>query len=249
MFRLFHSGYYVAPKLRAKTKERSVEYYEIELYTENFGFMYINGEKLCPKKNDVLISKPGDIRCSEGGFSCHSLKFVCTDLDYKNVLDGLPKLFQTDKANKLVFLFVELYRVFLIGREFECDALVRQICATLFYPHTISSPYVRYSDSIDKVVDYVCENIGQKLALEELAMLVNLSPSFLHKVFSSIMGMTIGEFILTRRIEKAKELLAFRDLSVESVACECGFSSRAYFDNTFKKRVGITPVDYRKSRI
>jgi AraC-like DNA-binding protein len=62
------------------------------------------------------------------------------------------------------------------------------------------------------------------------------------------MGVTIGEFVLTRRIEKAKELLAFRELSIESVSYDCGFSSRAYFDNTFKKRVGITPVDYRKFR-
>ena len=62
-----------------------------------------------------------------------------------------------------------------------------------------------------------------------------------------VIGVTIGEFVLTLRIDKAKELLSFIELSVDKIAFDCGFSSRAYFDNTFKKRVGITPVEYRKS--
>ena len=77
MFEIFHSGYYVASKFREKTQNRIVEYYEIELYTDSSGFTYLNGEKLRPKKHDVLIAKPNDVRRSEGGYSCHSLKFVC----------------------------------------------------------------------------------------------------------------------------------------------------------------------------
>ena len=86
MFEIFHGGYYVAPKFREKTQNRIVEYYEIELYTDSSGFTYLNGEKLRPKKHDVLIAKPNDVRRSEGGYSCHSLKFVCTDLEYKKML-------------------------------------------------------------------------------------------------------------------------------------------------------------------
>ncbi len=246
MLKIFHSGYYVTPKSTVKTQERVVEYYEIELYNEHFGFTYLNGTKYCLKKNDVLIAVPGDVRCSEGCFSCHSFKFVCTDNDYKKMLDEMPKVFSTNVAVKLIPLFNELYKAFLLKHDFECDALIRQICATLYYPRTYNAKYAVYVDDINRIVEYVCENISQKLSLEELASLVNLSPSFFHKVFSSIIGTTVGEFIIVRRIEKAKELLLFRELSVDDVAFDCGFSSRAYFDKTFKKRVGVSPVEFRK---
>jgi AraC-like DNA-binding protein len=247
MFEIFHSGYYVASKFREETQNRIVEYYEIELYTDSSGFTYLNGEKLRTKKHDVLIAKPNDVRRSEGGYSCHSLKFVCTDLEYKKRLDGMHGIHGTSVANKLIPIFSDLYKAFLLKREFECDALIRMICASLYYPKTYSGKYVQYLDSVDKVVEYVCDNIGQKLLLKDLGALVNLSPSFLHKVFRDVIGITIGEFVLTLRIDKAKELLSFMELSVDKIAFDCGFSSRAYFDNTFKKRVGITPVEYRKS--
>ena len=248
MFKLFHAGYYRSPIAQTQTADRKAEYYEIELYDYHNGATFINGERFTVQKNDIVIARPQDIRHSEGAYACHSLKFVCNDEQYKTILDSMQKISKCVVSAELVPLFNQLYRAFLLDREFECDAIVRKICSALYYSAPSFSPFVRYSKDIEKAVDYICDNLDKKLTLSSLSATVNLSPSFFHKVFRSVTGGNVGDFITSRRMEKAKELLIEENLSVDEITFRCGFSSRAYFDNAFKKSVGLTPVVYRNEK-
>ncbi|MGI6225949.1 MAG: response regulator transcription factor [Peptococcales bacterium] len=102
---------------------------------------------------------------------------------------------------------------------------------------------------ISKVVDYIMDNLNQDLNLEYLSSLVYMNSSYLSRLFKSITGVTISNFILEARIEKAKFLLVNDPHKpIRNISEEVGFSSIQHFSNTFKKQEGMAPAEYRQER-
>jgi two-component system response regulator YesN len=66
-------------------------------------------------------------------------------------------------------------------------------------------------------------------------------------VFKQETGLSITAYVIKKRIEKAKQLLIERVLTLPEVAERVGFSDYNYFSRVFKKEVGVSPINYRKS--
>lgn len=79
-----------------------------------------------------------------------------------------------------------------------------------------------------------------------LSSKLNYEYSVLSKLFSSVEGMTIERYAMLQRIERAKELLVYRQRSVTEISDLLGFSSPAHFTNRFKTETGMTPSAFRK---
>ncbi|TYA12362.1 helix-turn-helix transcriptional regulator [Paenibacillus faecis] len=62
-----------------------------------------------------------------------------------------------------------------------------------------------------------------------------------------VSGITIMEYVMKKRIEKAKQLLENTNYTITRIAVIIGFSSAAHFSTTFRKRLGISPSEYRTS--
>jgi AraC-like DNA-binding protein len=73
--------------------------------------------------------------------------------------------------------------------------------------------------------------------------------SYLSKLFSETEGITIEQFIISQKIEKAKEMLAYDEKSLSEIAFELGYSSVGYLSSQFKKVTGFTPGAFKKSGI
>ncbi|MBO5747249.1 MAG: helix-turn-helix transcriptional regulator [Clostridia bacterium] len=101
----------------------------------------------------------------------------------------------------------------------------------------------------DFIVDYIKEHFCEKLTLDSLAEIANYSKQTLITKFKREHLMTPVEYITGLRIKKAKELLVNSNLSIAAVAEKCGFDNPYYFSNTFKKHIGISPLQYRKQSI
>ena len=71
--------------------------------------------------------------------------------------------------------------------------------------------------------------------------------SFLSNLFSEEAGITIEKFHIVQRIERAKELLLYRELTLTQIADQLGYSSVAYLSNQFKKVTGKTPSAFRQA--
>ncbi len=72
--------------------------------------------------------------------------------------------------------------------------------------------------------------------------------SYLSHLFSESMGSTIEQYIITMRVEKAKELLSYGELSINEIAWQLGYSSTAHLSNQFKKITGETPGQFRQGQ-
>jgi AraC-like DNA-binding protein len=85
------------------------------------------------------------------------------------------------------------------------------------------------------------------LTVDEVARELRLSPSRTRHLVRGLFGTTVAELVRRARIEHAKHLLARSELHIGEVATRCGFGDAGYFHRLFKRAVGVTPVDYRRS--
>ncbi|SHL58405.1 YSIRK-targeted surface antigen transcriptional regulator [Anaerocolumna jejuensis DSM 15929] len=105
-----------------------------------------------------------------------------------------------------------------------------------------ASPLIQY------VIRYIKLNLSNKLDGTVIAKEVHMSRSALCIRFKKEVTVTLAEFILNQRIEKAKSFLRFTDKPLSEISSFLCFSSQSHFQNVFKKFVGITPSEYRKTR-
>lgn len=75
---------------------------------------------------------------------------------------------------------------------------------------------------------------------------LNKSYNYLSSLFSSIEGITIEHYIISQKIEKAKELLVYNELSLSEIAYKLGYSSVAHLSSQFKKVTGLTPTHFKE---
>ena len=107
---------------------------------------------------------------------------------------------------------------------------------------------IEHISRIRKVLDYIENNLHEELKLEIIAREGCYSPFHFHRIFKGVIGETLQEFILRKRMEKSLVLLTKDKYKLlDQVYFEVGFKSHSTFSKTFKKYFGITPTSFRKS--
>ena len=96
-----------------------------------------------------------------------------------------------------------------------------------------------------RTLDYIDASLAKSLGIEELAKIAGLNPVYFARSFRHGMGVSPHQYVLERRIEKAKTLLATSDVPLVDVALQTGFSSQSHFSTTFMRVVGVTPKSFR----
>lgn len=101
---------------------------------------------------------------------------------------------------------------------------------------------------IQSIQDYIEENLSEKLLLNEVAEAFGLSPNYLSVLFKKSCNIGFSEYINTKKIEKAKQMLLSGDMKIYEVADSLGFESAFYFSKVFKKVDGHSPREYIQSK-
>jgi len=104
-----------------------------------------------------------------------------------------------------------------------------------------------YIARINRVINYIGENLYGRLTLEELAEVAAFSPFHFHRIFKAMVGENINEFISRLRLERAAtRLINNPDATITEISIECGFSSSSHFARAFKRYFGYSATQYRK---
>lgn len=98
-----------------------------------------------------------------------------------------------------------------------------------------------------KIIRYVDGNVDSKLRVFDLSEQVRLSVSRFSKGFNVTFGRPPYDYVLSRRMEAAKYLIASTDEPLSQIAHACGLSDQAHLSKVFKRLVGMTPLKWRKS--
>lgn len=100
---------------------------------------------------------------------------------------------------------------------------------------------------LNTVIEYINDHLHETIHLKDLSSQIYMSAVHFSKKFKQTVGMTVSDFLMKKRILRAKKLLKETEESVQEVAELSGYHSIPYFHRTFKKLVGKTPAEYRKN--
>lgn len=106
----------------------------------------------------------------------------------------------------------------------------------------------RETDQLSQnIKNYILNNLEFLPCIEDICAKFLISPNKLYSIFRSNFNMTIKQFVLNARINKAKSLLKNSDLPISEISLAVGFSDYNYFIRVFKKHTSVSPLQYRKS--
>ncbi len=198
-----------------------------------------------------------------------NLAFVhlyCTDEHLREVgekvWDRSPANFTLDeKTFSQDASITALYRQFLLGCDWQQNAnqLTLSTASTLLLTHLVQ----HYSNvqwqlptitgglapvALRNVLEYIEAHLGEPLLLCDLAAQASLSEYHFARMFRQSMGVAPHQFVMQRRMARAKALLLNSNRSLTDIALACGFNSASHFSNRFKAAKGITPSQLRATQ-
>jgi YesN/AraC family two-component response regulator len=97
-------------------------------------------------------------------------------------------------------------------------------------------------------MEYIQNHYAEKITLEDLAAQIHLCRSESCRLFKRYMNETMFDYLLDYRIERSLELLRSSSLDVTGIADTVGFANPGYYSRIFKRKMGCTPLEYRKNK-
>ena len=104
------------------------------------------------------------------------------------------------------------------------------------------------SARLESSLEYIHRHFSSPLLIESLAEIEHLSPGRFRALFTARTGSGPKEYVTSLRLEKSMELLRHTGLSVAEVAESVGFADQLYFSRVFRKKIGVSPSEYRKNK-
>lgn len=177
-----------------------------------------------------------------------------------------------DERKQLEYLTVSLVNTFMIaaiqGGAFPPDAnaaadralrRLSQIRSVAEVPPIVNEAAIRLCEMVrdtkrqdtgnshvEKAKQYLSTHLTQEIRTMDVSRAVGVSPYHLSRLFKTLTGQTMREYLTAARIEAAKQLLATSDRSIPQIAALLRFCDQSYFTCIFRKQTGVTPGQYRK---
>jgi YesN/AraC family two-component response regulator len=131
-----------------------------------------------------------------------------------------------------------------VGESREQEGIIKKVVDKRLVD--VEKQSLQSESPIRKAINYVNENIKEKLSMREVADYVHLNSSYFSVLFKEQTNMTFSEYVTRRKLQNAKNLLISTNSPVADVAEEVGYQTSKYFIKIFKEYEGKTPSQYRK---
>ncbi|WP_432403209.1 response regulator transcription factor [Wukongibacter sp. M2B1] len=190
------------------------------------------------KLKELLSRLDGDNSFDNRELTAPLKKIVNGMLDVSNKLGLKSRSISDSEFNSKVSSMTDIYQI---------EIWLLQILDEIF--GEIMEKKICYSDNyLFLALNYIEKNYHRGVTLEDVADYVNLSTSYLSKLFKKELNINISKYITGRRVERAKEILENTDMPVLNIAVDLGYNESNYFSKVFKKVVGMTPSEYRNKK-
>ena len=151
-----------------------------------------------------------------------------------------------------IALFDRMFDTFLKGYSTSnllfANLTLPYFLASFVLPENFQPDIVTSGTSpTDKAILYMQANLSRAVTLDNIAQSANLSASFFSRKFRQDTGYAPIEYFNHLRVQRACQLLHFSDLRINEVASQLGIDDPFYFSRLFKKHMGVSPAEYKKS--
>lgn len=193
------------------------------------------------KSNDVEVDAPGSVIIAA---------FELFDCPFEEEL--FPETLQLEPDNTYKAQFERLLNVWKrndAGRNFRAQAVFSTILAQLADDRSRAYRSSAVFNRIRPALEHIDANLRAELSVGLLSGLCGVSDEYLRRLFRGCTGKNPLEYIRSRRLAAAKELLLSSDCTISEVAAECGFDDPRYFSRLFRREYGVSPISAKKHTI
>lgn len=240
-------SYFAAPYGKKVTPATIVFSAEtIELVTGGTIFFEIDGERKTFRKGAMFwhVSREKTIWDTppDDPYRCYVFHF-----EARPPTRTVPRVTVWNSSDEALEFSSAMFKVFHSG-EFEQEALTAYIYSTLRWQALASRklPDAVYPEALNRALKYLDANFTSNIAPEDAAEHAGISRPYLFKIFRDYLRTSPHQYLLKRRFDKAKLLLAGETFSIKEIAADCGFESIEVFYRQFKANSHTTPAEYRK---
>jgi len=231
------------------------------------GILETDGKTFSFSRGDCIIFRPGiQYRIQEGLGPLQKVKSekgLLHNYIHFSYVDTSRKPLRTQPLNDLNlfrhvrrFNFLEetVGKVISVRRdkkadwENESETWLRAVLFELRHEdkkNSLNGHALEQHNTIEALCQHIRENPSQAFRIPDLAEQCHYSPEQLTRIFKRLKGQTPNEFIIEVRMEAARELLLFSNLSVKEIAHSLGYSDVYFFSKQFRQRVGKPPKRFR----
>ena len=105
------------------------------------------------------------------------------------------------------------------------------------------------SQELENALVYLEINFKKDITLHQLSKHINLTPSYVSKLFKKKLGVNFNRYLTIRKVKEAKRMLKEENVNINEIAFSIGYNEPNYFCKVFKKVEGITPTQYREKML
>lgn len=223
-----------------KLTDHKLAFYDLVFVLKGTADYFIDNVPYHVEKGDILFIKCGSTRtATTPGMKCVSIDFILNDADEIS----LPTISTMTNFDEFYHLFRELKYEWLQkseGYQLKCQAIFALILHKLLYgcKDEMGNRHIR------TIKRYIIEHYREEITVYGLAARLNINPVYCGALFKKSEGISIHEFLINVRINKASGLLETGEYNVGEVADLTGFKDVYYFSTTFKRVMHVPPSEY-----
>lgn len=245
-----------------RDNQHSHYFLEILFVIDGKGIVEIDGTTFNIAKNDIVIYN-ADVRHFEQSSSEEPLEVDFFAFDKIQLKDLPPNCLLPKSANcifnagSFALIFEQCFDVMrdeLTAKdEFYAEIVKDASHALLMFVFRIISRTMNTVTLLNKdnilntVIPYIDKNFMNNISLSDIASECFVNKYYLSHVFTESFGMSIGQYIRSKKIALMQSRISETHLPISEIAAEFGYQDLNYFDRLFKKETGVTPLQYRKS--
>ncbi|CAA9203635.1 HTH-type transcriptional activator RhaS [Flavobacterium bizetiae] len=185
-------------------------------------------KKIYDRELPLLLQTPNNI------VSNKSSEKINNDFLIQKYIEGLLFYFENPSLINEDILVLKVKEIILLLSQTQNSESVQLILSQLFSPATYTFKQI------------IEANLFSQLSVEELAQQHNLSVSSFKREFVKIYQDTPANYIKTKKLEKAAQLLEVSDQRINEIAFDCGFNDLANFTKSFTGKYSVSPTNYRQ---
>jgi AraC-like DNA-binding protein len=199
---------------------------------------------------DLAVINPGQLHSGEPlknqSSTYRMLYLKCALFNNKELLPQFKNVINNDPV--LPRLFEEVYLAFTghseqLEKESLLTSFIGKMMEDYSFPNFKPERIGREADAIKKALDFLSQDLGEKVILNQLSEITGFSPYHFLRLFKKNTGVSPHHYRTQKRIEMAKKLLVEGQIFSE-VALATGFTDQSHLTHTFKSYTGATPGQY-----
>lgn len=207
------------------------------------------------KKRDLLIINPNNQVEISPIRKIDWVKIKLSGILFTSSLEinSSQDIFITEDINQMMKYYLELALIEESSRFRGSEIILKKLLESVMV-HILRNNELSIKDAgvqvkhdeIDQIQEYIRENYGQKITLDQLSDYVGINKYYLIRLFKQKTGLSPIDYLIHVRLSEAEKLLAQTNITISNISDEVGFHSPSHFSKTFKESNHCTPSAYRK---